>query len=136
MKLTMKFLHEVGSYGLAGGFGAQLVVLARPELGGERPLDLVEAISAWMVFPCLVVVIVSGITAMVLRPSFVQKGWLWLKIFLSVPALYAALGTYPGVGLVVGDRTAPLLQVALLFSIFVTVLSVYRPKGVLRRDMH
>ncbi|MGF1507952.1 MAG: hypothetical protein ACFB9M_00465 [Myxococcota bacterium] len=131
MKLFMKFIHEVGSYGLAGGFAVQLIVLAHGGVDPSSTREQVEIIGLWLVMPSLLVVLASGLWAMFLRPSFFSKGWIWMKIFLTVPPSYAAIATFPWVRSGAGERTGTVLWVALVASVIVTAFSVWRPKGVL-----
>ncbi len=130
MKLLMKFVHELASYGLAGGFAAQLIVLARRTTDPEVKADLLGAIGIWLVAPCFVVVCVSGLWAMVLRPSFFSRGWVWMKIFLTAPLTYVGLATLPGLS-VAHERLPTLIWIGLVASVLITAFSVWRPKGFL-----
>lgn len=129
MKLLMKFLHEIGSYGLAGGFAVQLIVLARRDPSDPMAQELIGDISSWLLVPSFFLMGASGVLAMVLRPVFIARTWVWLKILFTVPTFYALLATYPGVG-ELSERTPSQLWIALVASILVTVFSVWRrPKG-------
>lgn len=127
MRLLSKYLHEVGSYGLAGGLAAQLVFLGAEQEG----MDQVYAIGKWLIVPSFLLCVLSGLLAMIVRPTFFTKGWVWLKIILTIPTLYSTLATYPGVAWFHGKRDTSQLWVALVASLVVTGLSVWRPRGVL-----
>jgi hypothetical protein len=123
----MKFLHEVGSYGLAGGFAVQLIVLSGPE--DEAARTLVQSITLWLVMPSFLVVCASGVVAMVVRPTFFSKGWVWMKIILTVPTAYPPVATFPGFFEYPETPLQSPLWLCLVVSILITALSVWRPKG-------
>ena len=125
----MKLLHELGSYGLVGGLAVQLLLVTLR--GAERDLRLVGEITLWVVAPSLLLVILSGVLAMVVRTVYFSKGWVWLKIFLTVPTFYSTLATFPGLAWLEAGHLSPKLWMSLLASVVITFLSVWRPKGLL-----
>ncbi len=124
---VVKILHELGSFGLVGGFAVQLVLLGS---AGPAPLP-VELIAKWVLAPSLLAVIGSGLLAMGVRPTFFSKGWVWLKVFLTVPPTYATLATHPDIAFMATDRLGPPLWSAIAASVVITFFSVWRPKGML-----
>lgn len=131
MSRQIKFFHEVGSYGMVGGFAVQLLLLALPgAVVGDR-VALLGAITQWIIVPALLLVLASGLAAMLVRKVFFGKGWVWLKIFLTVPTVYSVLATYPGLDLLDIERLGGQLWVSLAMSAAITALSVWRPKEII-----
>ena len=118
----MKFLHELGSYGMGGGFAVQLLALVR----NDDASDLITMTALWLVLPSLILVIVTGLVAMVLRPHYFEVRWVWLKIFLTVPTFYAVVATLPTGRVLPTERTQSALWLALVATVIVTALSVWR----------
>lgn len=128
MRQLMKYLHEVGSYGLAGGFAAQLAFLS---VGGEAVQAQVYLLGKWLVMPSFILCVASGILAIFVRPSFLVKEWVWMKAVLTIPALYASLATHPDI-VFFAKGNSEQLWVALIASLIVTAFSVWRPRGFIR----
>lgn len=131
MRLLSKYLHEVGSYGLAGGFAAQLIFLSDGDM--KAAAVPVQAIGGWLVTPSLILVLLSGVLAMVVRPTFFTKGWVWMKVILTIPTIYATLATFPGI-VWYHELKPSQLWLALIASLVVTAFSVWRPRGFLIPD--
>lgn len=124
MRQLMKYLHEVGSYGLAGGFAAQLAFLSFGEGAGQEPVHL---LGKWLVMPSFILCVLSAGLAIVARPTFLSKEWVWMKAVLTIPPFYTALATHPDI-LFYAKGTSGQLWVALVASLIVTAFSVWRPR--------
>lgn len=125
----MKLLHELGSYGMVGGFAAQLLLLLRAE-GPDAPVETIQDLTLWITAPSFAVVALSGLLVMVVRPVFFTKGWVWLKVFLTVPTLYVVVATFPGLANLDPTRLDRSLSLAIGASIVITWASVWRPKAL------
>ena len=130
MSRLLKFLHELGSYGLAGGFVVQLLLLSRREKVDIETQKLVEHIALWVVTPSFLAVVVSGLLAMMVRPVFFSKGWVWFKIFLTAPTLYITVATL-GLTNIPMERVRSSLWLAMVLLVIITAFSVWRPKHFL-----
>lgn len=89
MRRTLKFLHSVGSIGFCGGLLGLLVLHAMlPEPDQlERFATLrgaMGAVSKWIVFPSMGLVVVSGLLAMAATPAFHNAGWVWAKLATGI----------------------------------------------------
>lgn len=127
----MKFLHELGAYGMVGGFLVQLLLLGLPTSTVGDRFALIGQVSLRIVAPALGLVILSGLLAMVVRKVFFTKGWVWLKILLTLPTAYSVLATLPGLDLLVPSRLGAQLWVSIAMAAAITALSVWRPKSIL-----
>lgn len=128
------FLHELSSYALIGGFAAQLVLASASVEPSPESSRLITLTALWVTAPALFLVVGSGFLAMIVSPVFFKKGWVWLKILLTLPPTYAVIATLPfyeqGLTAGVSDQ----LTLALLVSIVVLYLSIWRPRSVLSID--
>ncbi|MEM1417741.1 MAG: hypothetical protein AAGH15_22775 [Myxococcota bacterium] len=129
MKRLMKILHELGSYGLVGAFLVQLLLVQRG--GGAMEDAIVSEVAKWIAFPSLLLVVISGLGAMIVRPTFWTKGWVWLKVLLTAPTLYVVVATHPAFASLETAKMGPPLVLVLVASIVITFLSVWRPRGLL-----
>lgn len=89
MRRTLKFLHSVGSIGFCGGLLGLLVLHAMlPDPDQlERFATLrgaMGAVSKWIVFPSMGLVVVSGLLAMAATPAFHNAGWVWAKLATGI----------------------------------------------------
>lgn len=124
-------LHELGSYGLVGGFSAQLILLSADFLAPTTTQRLLELLTVWLVGPSLILVLASGLAAMFVRKVFFKKGWVWMKMFLSVPTVYAVGATFPGFSTERVSSQTSLLVISMTLSVVITWFSVWRPKNVI-----
>lgn len=100
MKRTMKFLHEVGTVGLMGAIGTQIVLATTAaELGPHEFATLrfgMLNVSRWIMLPSLVIVLTSGIMAWALHRAYHDKPWAWMKAALTVAVLEGTLVAIQG----------------------------------------
>ncbi len=81
----LKLLHTLGSFGVAGGIAAFMLLLNSGPEAGATPeyLALREglyAISRYLVLPGMALVFLSGILAMAVHFPFQNALWVWLKL--------------------------------------------------------
>jgi hypothetical protein len=90
MRKTSKFLHEMASFGFLGAISAFLVIhtiLPDPAVDLERFAALrvaMGAIAKWILFPSLMLVLVSGLLSMIVVPSYQTAGWALAKLASGV----------------------------------------------------
>lgn len=101
MRNFLKVLHELSTVGVMGSLAA-CVVLARTapqdSLAGYAAVRQgIAAIEQWLLVPSLVLVLVSGLLAIVATRAYVNAGWPWLKALLG-------LGMLEGTFLTVSSR--------------------------------
>lgn len=94
----LKFVHTLGSFGVAGGIAALMLILgtgpdpaATPEYQVIR--ESVYAISRNLVLPSMVLVFVSGGLAMAFHFPFQNALWVWLKFGTGLLILEAVLAS-------------------------------------------
>lgn len=100
-KRTVKFLHTVTGLGLVGGLAAYMLVLwAGPDVTSINEYAAMRqslaAVSKWLIMPSMLGVIVSGLLAMALHYSYMESGWVWLKMVSGVLVFEASLGSVDG----------------------------------------
>jgi hypothetical protein len=100
MKRLIKFLHEVGTVGLMGAVLAQMIMSYGAE--GLDPVQFatmrhaILLVSEWLLLPSLLVVLVSGLLAMVARPTYSSQGWALLKLAMTVLVMEGTLFAVQG----------------------------------------
>lgn len=95
IRRLLKWLHNVSSLGLMGGLVAHivLVLLAR---AAPLPQALVlrraiEALCDRLMYPAVLVMLLSGLLATVATRAFYNAGWVWLKVGLGIPVLEVSM---------------------------------------------
>ena len=94
----VKILHTLAAFAYAGGIAAYLFVLmAAPEVTDvSQHLALrtsLAFVAKWLIIPGMVVVLVSGLVAMMLHYPFMEQGWVWLKAVSGVLVFEASLAS-------------------------------------------
>lgn len=118
MKRLIKFLHELGTVGLMGATATQLVLSYAAEGMASRDYAVTRLailrVSELLLIPSLLVVLVSGLLAMLFNSTFQKRGWALLKAGLTLVVLQCALVAVQGpakqaavisVAIVKGDRS-------------------------------
>jgi len=96
MRRLLKLLHTIATAGIMGG-GAALAALAllAPQAmakGGYAALAVGMAkIAAWVIAPSMLLVIVTGLLAMVVTPAFQNAGWVWAKAATGILVFQAGV---------------------------------------------
>lgn len=85
----MKFLHTMAAIGFTGGLGSLLVLQATlpdpSELESFAALRMAQdAVSQWILFPSMGLVLISGLLAMAITPSFQDRAWVWAKLATGI----------------------------------------------------
>lgn len=98
MRRLMKFLHEIGSLGFAGGVLAYMAMIAfSPQLGPTTEyVDYRAAIAfltRWVILPSMLLVLLSGLLAMVAHYPFTNQGWVWAKALSGLLIFEASLAS-------------------------------------------
>ena len=95
MKRLLKFLHEVGTFGLMGALAAQIVLAATAvDLPPDAYATLrwgILAMSKWLLLPSLVVVLLTGLAAFGLHKPYHDAPWAWMKAVLTIAVLEGTL---------------------------------------------
>lgn len=154
----MKFLHEVGTVGFAGAVCAQLVLSlaadGRPPVEYAVMRSAILLVSEWMLLPSLLLVLLSGLLAMVAHTAYLSAGWAWIKAVLTVLVLEGTLFSVQGPAqtaaaisakIAAGDESSAHilprvvrherggLGVLLFLSVVNVALAVWRPRSRRRR---
>ncbi|MEL6868506.1 MAG: hypothetical protein AAFO81_01770 [Pseudomonadota bacterium] len=98
---AVKILHSIAGIGYGGGLAAYLLVLMfAPEITDvSQHLALRESlasVSKWMILPSMVVVVTSGLLAMVVHYPFMNAPWVWLKALSGLLIFEATLASIDG----------------------------------------
>lgn len=151
----IKILHTLGSIGLAGGLAAFMMVLAYGP-GPDMPSEYAElrgslaVLSRWLILPCMIATLASGLLSMAVHFPFQDKGWVWVKALLGLLVFEASLASIDGpaqaaatasASAVAGEIDATRLAVLIddkwgawwmLLAIFVVnvILGVWRPRFI------
>ena len=85
----MKFLHTMAAIGFTGGLGSLLVLQASlpdpSELEAFAALRMAQdAVAQWILFPSMGLVLISGLLAMAITPSFQDRAWVWAKLATGI----------------------------------------------------
>lgn len=85
----MKFLHTMAAIGFTGGLGSLLVLQASlpdpSELESFAALRMAQdAVAQWILFPSMGLVLISGLLAMAITPSFQDRAWVWAKLATGI----------------------------------------------------
>jgi hypothetical protein len=98
MKRLLKFVHSLSAIGLTGGLGAYMLVLAAApesaELAAYASLRTSLAfVSKWMIVPSMLLVILSGLVAMIAHYKFMEMPWVWIKALSGLVIFEATLAS-------------------------------------------
>ncbi|MEM9457768.1 MAG: hypothetical protein AAGF11_26555 [Myxococcota bacterium] len=159
MKRALKILHEIGTVGFMGAVGAQMILSYTAD--GMPPAEYatmryaILVVSKWMLLPSLVVVLVSGLLAMAVHRPYMNAGWAWIKLALTVLVFEGTLVSVQGpaqtaaavankiaagdpsklevLGRVIRHERGG-LWVLMVLSLVNIVLAVWRPRSRRRRS--
>ena len=89
MRQLLKFLHTIAAIGFTGGLASLLVLhTALPDPSELQPFAALRmaqgAIAQWILFPSMALVLVSGLLAMAVTPSFQDRAWVWAKVATGI----------------------------------------------------
>lgn len=98
MKRLLKFIHSLSAIGLTGGLAAYMLVLAaapdNAELAAYAALRTSLAfVSKWMIVPSMLLVILSGLIAMIVSYKFMEMPWVWIKALTGLLIFEATLAS-------------------------------------------
>ena len=98
MRRLLKFLHTLSAIGLAGGLAAYMLVLsAAPDINSLDAYAALRAslvpVTKWLLMPSMLVVLVSGLLAMAVRPAFMEAPWVWVKALSGILIFEASLAS-------------------------------------------
>ncbi len=149
---TLKILHTLATAGILGGLLAYMILLVYgPQDTPQAVANLrvsIAAVSNYLLFPSLVVVLLTGLLAMIVHKPFLDKGWVWLKaasgilMFKGVLTIVAAKADYAATvsaRIAEGEVAAEVLDRAMAYewgtlavivaiSVANVVLGVWRPR--------
>jgi len=88
VRRALKFLHTMGSIGLAGAMACLLVLLSVTPPSTELPgyalmRGAMGAVATWIFLPSLALTLLSGLLALAQR-AFHNAGWAWVKLATGV----------------------------------------------------
>lgn len=94
----VKIVHSVAGIGYAGGLAAYaLVLIFAPEITDvSQHLALrssLAGVSKWMILPSMIIVVVSGLLAMIVHYPFMNAPWVWLKALTGLLIFEATLAS-------------------------------------------
>ena len=88
LKQTLKFLHEIGTFGVMGSFAALLVLVAHVNM--DAPVEYaairqgIAQIAKWVLVPSLGIVLVTGLASIAAHRPFMEQRWVWFKALLGI----------------------------------------------------
>lgn len=153
MRKFLKFAHTMGGIGLTGGLLAMIVMLWHmPETADLVSYATVRTqmalVAQWIIFPSLIVVLVGGLLAMAWNNTYINAGWVWLKLALGLSTFEGTLLAVQGPARREAERAAQALAgelepdslglsassefnsaiIILLIAIINVVLAIWRPR--------
>jgi len=101
MRRLMKFLHTLGAIGFAGGIATYMIVATYgPDVSAtENYAQFREAlaiVSRWLIMPSMLLVLTSGLLAIVTHHPFLNAGWVWVKAITGLLVFEASLASIDG----------------------------------------
>jgi len=154
---SIKILHTAGAVGLTGALVSHLILLSilpEPEALAEYAAvrQGIAAIAQWMLFPSLVLVLVSGMLSLAASKVYLNAGWAWVKALLGVSVFEGSLIAIQGPAKQAAERATQAvvdgvpvsvestvhsetgaIWVILLVAVANIVLGVWRPRFERRR---
>ncbi len=111
MKRLLKLLHQLAGIGMAGALAVQLVIITRvvhdpAEPGYAAVRRAIGIVHDWLLFPSLVLVLVSGLAAMALHFPFAQARWVWVKAITGIALFEGTLVAIIGTGRRIAEASA------------------------------
>jgi len=93
----IRFLHEIGAIGVLGSLAACVVLVATAPADSTVAYAAtrhgIEAVSRWLLVPSLLLVIVSGLLAIIATRPYMDAGWVWVKALLGISMFEGTLLT-------------------------------------------
>ena len=93
----LKLLHEIGAIGVIGAFACLLVMHTTAPTGSVVAYAAVRAsmamVSKWILVPSLLIVLTSGLLAIVATKPYRDAGWVWVKALLGISMFEGTLLT-------------------------------------------
>jgi Predicted integral membrane protein (DUF2269) len=93
----VKFLHEIGAIGVLGSLAACVVLVATAPADSTVAYAAtrhgIAAVSRWLLVPSLLLVIVSGLLAIIATRPYMDAGWVWVKALLGISMFEGTLLT-------------------------------------------
>ena len=106
----LKALHMLGAIGFMGGLAACLVLVAstavEPTAAFASIRHGIALINKWLLTPSLVLVLVSGLLALVATEAYKDAGWAWAKAVLGIVTFEGTLMTIVGNGRKAAEHAA------------------------------
>jgi hypothetical protein len=98
MQRTLKFIHSLSAIGLAGGLASYMLILASaPEMAEPTAYATLRAtlavVSKWLLVPSMMLVIISGLLAMIANTRFLEMPWVWVKALSGLVIFEATLAS-------------------------------------------
>jgi hypothetical protein len=95
LRLGSKAVHEIASIGFGGGLASCLVINHVADRASPAQFAAARhafsAISQYLLFPSMAVVVMSGLIALVSTRAYIDAGWAWLKALLGLSVFEATL---------------------------------------------
>ena len=98
MRRFLKLLHLIGSAGYFAGIAAYLLFLeVAPDMADihsyHQHRETIYNLSAWIIMPSMILVILSGLLSIAVHRPFHSKGWVWVKALTGILILEASLSS-------------------------------------------
>ena len=109
----LKALHTLGAIGFMGGLASCLVLIANTVVEPSATFVAVRndivLVNKWLLTPSLLLVLVSGLLALVATDAYKDAGWAWLKAGLGIVTFEGTLLTIVGNGRNAAEQAAAAL---------------------------
>lgn len=106
----IKALHEFGAIGTMGSLVVCLAIViatpAEPTAGYAAVRAALAVVARWLLLPSLILVLASGMLAMMANRAFMDAGWAWLKTLMGITMFEGTLLTISGTGRRAAELTA------------------------------
>jgi hypothetical protein len=98
MRRSVKFLHSISAIGMAGGLAAYMVVLAAaPDVVSIETHAALRGslaqVARWLIVPSMVIVLITGLLAMIVHQAFMNQWWVLLKAVAGILIFEATLAS-------------------------------------------
>jgi hypothetical protein len=98
----LKALHTLGAIGFMGGLAAIVVLAAQtavePTASYAATRQGIALVGKWLLTPSLLLVLVSGLLALVATEAYKNAGWAWVKALSGIVIFEGTLLTIVGSG--------------------------------------
>ncbi|MEO0574072.1 MAG: hypothetical protein AAF004_01325 [Pseudomonadota bacterium] len=94
----VKIIHSIAGIGYAGGLITYaLVLIFAPEMSeASQHFALrvsLAGVSKWLILPSMILVVISGLLAMIVHYPFMNAPWVWLKALTGLLIFEATLAS-------------------------------------------